>query len=186
MAKARKVGGGRGARSKWGAADGGAAETPAHAFLVPRYPVHRPPSTVHQFQRSPQDAEERQGGEDVDRQVDGMIAPGIQPAEGVVDGEGEVQQRPAADRLAVARRGERLPDRPEMADRRVLNDRRSRRRRQTRPGSCWHTRPGWPARSRTPPASRPIAGQATTVRRPARSAAPRRGRVRRFSWRSNC
>ena len=70
--------------------------------------------------RPPHDSEQRQAGEKVDQQVQRMVAPHVQAADCVVEREGKIEQRPAADRDAAARwlqRRRELPDGPVQRNR---------------------------------------------------------------------
>jgi hypothetical protein len=55
-------------------------------------------------QRPPDDAEEQERAGDVERDVDGVIARHVQAAEGVVDGERDVDERATRDRRFAGRR----------------------------------------------------------------------------------
>ena len=70
---------------------GGSAEAVAHR---------------RQQQGPPQDAKQQQGRRQMDGQVGGVKAPDVQAAHGIVDRQGEVQQRPAGDGRAVAGRAQ--------------------------------------------------------------------------------
>ena len=67
------------------------------------------------FQGAAHDAEEQQAGQEVDGEVEGMVAPNVQPAEGIVDRQGELHERASGMRHY-------LPRGPEMADLRVVED----------------------------------------------------------------
>ena len=73
-------------------------------------------------QRAPYDPVQRQRRHDVDGQVEGVIAPDVQPAQRVVHGQGKVDDGPRSHR-AVGRRGQEARQRPELADARVSRNR---------------------------------------------------------------
>jgi hypothetical protein len=72
-------------------------------------------------ERPAEEAEEREGGGRVDREVERVVAPHVFPRDGVVDGEGRIHDRTARRRAAVRRRQENL-ERIEAADRGVVED----------------------------------------------------------------
>ncbi len=69
------------------------------------------------------DAEERQPRQDMDRQVEEMVAPDLQPADGIVGRKREVEQRAAVDREIALRRMQGAGQRPEVAQGGVFDDR---------------------------------------------------------------
>ncbi|OPY92343.1 MAG: hypothetical protein A4E73_01223 [Syntrophaceae bacterium PtaU1.Bin231] len=78
------------------------------------------------FQRAGQEGpsqnpEEAEGRRQVDEEIQQMVAPGIEAAHGVVQGEGEVHDRPACDADAEGR-GQHLRKGRQTADRVVLDD----------------------------------------------------------------
>ncbi len=85
----------------------------------------RTPSVAHRGrkERPPEDTKQQQGANKVNGQVRRMVAPDLASADGVVDCQREIHQRPAGDGLAAGRRAEWLPNRPELPDRGVIGDR---------------------------------------------------------------
>ncbi len=83
------------------------------------------PAVAHcrQQKRPPDDAEQHKGRQNVNGQVRRMITPDLVTADPIVDSQGEIQDRAASNSLPPGVWwAERLPDGPELPDRRVLDD----------------------------------------------------------------
>ena len=72
-------------------------------------------------ERAPHQPEQRQAGEEVNEQVERVVAPDPGPAHRVIDRQREVGQRPARDRF-IGRGPPGPPERPQLADRGVLQN----------------------------------------------------------------
>src|SRR3954466_13407010 len=73
--------------------------------------------------RAAHQTEQGQSGKHVDREVERVIAPGCDSAHGVVECESEVEKGSSLDGEAVTVRWrERLPERPQVAERRIVDD----------------------------------------------------------------
>ena len=78
---------------------------------------------AHRHERSSHNPKQREPGEDMNGEVERMITPDGRPADRIVDGQGEIQQRPAVDcRAGCARRRQDGADRPQMPDCRIAQD----------------------------------------------------------------
>jgi hypothetical protein len=73
-------------------------------------------------QRAGQHAPEGEGGQDVDEDVERVIAADVQAVERVVDGQGQAHEGPAPGGSELRRGRHGLPRRPERLDVRVLGD----------------------------------------------------------------
>ena len=74
-------------------------------------------------QRAPHQPKQRQAGERVDDDVCRVIAAHVEAAGGKVERQGQVQNRPAANREAAAKRCQDIRERPKVPQREVLDDR---------------------------------------------------------------
>ena len=94
----------------------------------------------------PDDAEDQQRADEMQRDVHDVVARDVEAADRVVDREREIDQRPARERR-VDRRRQHRADVPQLADLRVLDDGGSGRRRRTAPPGSLNTPARPPRRS---------------------------------------
>ena len=96
-------------QARWGSAFAGLRRTP-----------HRAPPQ----KRAPGDAEESESCQNMNQDIQRVIAPSGVPADRIVDRQRRIEHGPALHGHAHARGSQRRPGRPEVADRRIRRDRR--------------------------------------------------------------
>ena len=79
------------------------------------------PAEAGQNQCPPHDSQEQQSRQNVDRHIDQMVAPDVQPAESIVQRQRKADHGPSADQIRLGRK-EHPPERPEVANRSVIDD----------------------------------------------------------------
>ena len=76
------------------------------------------------FQRSSDYSEQCQGGQDMHADIECMVALYVQPTNGVVDGQGQIDDGPSLDSLALSGRREHFFYIPQPPDSRIFDNTR--------------------------------------------------------------